>query len=234
MKKIFTLSILLFVFLSFNGFAQESIIGDINYALLEKYIAAAKENYPRRKIYDAKVTGLKTAIPMNALSYLDIFNASYFYKPDRSNQGTITTNPDGSTTNAISFNGFQFGVNLNLGNFLQKPYMGKRAKAEYKVAQLEAQEYELTLAVEVKKRYYTYVQQIGLLKINTLSVQDNKNVADNLKNKFEKGQLSLDTYNQSRINLAAANTAKLETEVNLLVAKDALEEMIGMPLSDIK
>lgn len=234
MKKLSALSFLLFTLLTFNASAQESIIGEINYAMLQKYIDAAKENYPRKKIFDMKAVSLKTAIPMNALSYLDIFNASYFYRPDKTTLTSVGTNPDGSTTNNLSFNGFQFGVNLNLGNFLQKPYMGKRAKAEYKVARLEAQEYETTLAIDVKKRYYTYVQQISLLKINTLSVQDNKNVADNLKNKFEKGQISLDTYNQSRINLAAAYTAKLETEVNLLVAKDALEEIIGSPLSDIK
>lgn len=234
MKKIFTLSLVLSVILGFNASAQESIIGDINYQQLEKYIDLARENYPRKKIYDAKAASLHTAIPMNALSYLDIFNASYFYRPDKTTLTSVGTNPDGSTSNSLSFNGFQFGATLNLGNFLQKPYMGKKAKAEYKVAKLEAQEYETTLAVEVKKRYYTYIQQITQLKINTQSVQDNKNVADNLKNKFEKNQITLDEYNQSRINLATASTAKLETEVNLLLAKDALEEIIGMPLSAVK
>lgn len=235
MKKKTTLSLFVLVLISvFNVSAQETIIGDLNYNLLVKYIESAKESFPRRKIFETKAVALKTAIPMNALSYLDIFNASYFYRPDNSNLGSVGTNPDGSTVNNISFNGFQFGVNVNLGNFLQKPYMGKRAKAEYNVAKLEAQEYETTLTVEVKKRYYTYIQQLSLLKINTQSVQDNRNVADNLKSKFERGQIALDTYNQSRINLAAAETAKLETEVNLLVAKDALEEIVGKPLSDFK
>ncbi len=59
-------------------------------------------------------------------------------------------------------------------------------------------------------------------------------MADNLKYKFEKGEISLDTYNQSRINLASANTAKIQSEVTPLEAKDNLEEIIGMHLSDIK
>jgi len=232
MKKIAPLSLLFLAFFGFQASAQETIIGEVNYPLLQKYIEAAKEYFPRKKIFDQKVISAQTAIPINAVSYLDILNASYFYRPD--NSTVITTPGSGNLTNPYSVNGFQFGVNINIGNFLQKPYMGKKAKAEYKVAKLEAQEYDNTLAIEVKKRYYNYIQQIAQLKINTQSVQDNKNVADNLKYKFEKGEISLDTYNQSRINLASATTGKIQSEVNLLVAKDALEEIIGKPLSEIK
>nr|WP_068892898.1 TolC family protein [Pedobacter panaciterrae] len=156
----------------------------------------------------------------------DRFNASYFYRPN--NKTAI------DVINPFAVNGFQLSVNLNLGNFLQKPYAGKKAKADYKIAQLQAEDFRLTLATEVKKRYYAYIQQINQLKIYTQSVQDNQNVADNLKNKFEKGEVALDTYNQSRINLTIASTSKIQTEVNLLSAKDALEEIIGMKLSEVK
>lgn len=227
MKKLSALTLLLLVFIASNVSAQESIIGDINYGMLEKYIQAAKDFYPRRKVLEQRAESIKTAKAINAVSYLDLFTASYFYRPDK-NSSTI--NP----SNPYTVNGFQYGVTLNLGNFLQKPFIGKKAKADYKVAQFEAQEYDLTLAREVKLRYYTYVQQINQLKINTQSVQDNKNVADNLKYKFEKGEISLDVYNQSRINLATANTAKIQSEVALFAAKDALEELTGKPLSEIK
>lgn len=230
MKKFSALSLLLLALLGFKASAQESIIGEINYPLLEKYIQLAKENFPRKKIFDNKVVSAQTAIPMNAVSYLDILNASYSYRPN----GDQTVNNNGNGTLITTVNGFQFGVNLNIGTFLQKPYAGKKARAEYNVAKLEAQEYQTTLAIEVKKRYYVYIQQISQLKINTQSVQDNKNVADNLKYKFEKGEISLDTYNQSRINLASANTSKIQSEVTLLEAKDNLEEIIGAHLSDIK
>ncbi|WP_442588350.1 TolC family protein [Pedobacter sp. AW31-3R] len=227
MKQFSALTLLIVAFFSLELRAQETIIEDINYATLEKYIAAAKDYYPRRKLLNTKAEGIKTTIPMSTLSYLDIFNVSYFYRPDKSSDAINPSNP-------YTVNGFQFGVNLNLGTFLQKPYATKRAKAEYKVAKLEAEEYDNTLVLEVKRRYYAYIQQIGQLKINTQSVQDNKNVADNLKYKFEKGELGLDVYNQSRINLATANTSKLQSEVSFLEAKDALEEIIGCPLSDIK
>jgi len=232
MKKLSTLSFFLLVFFASTVSAQESIIGDINYGLLEKYIQAAKEYYPRRKILEQKAESIKTAKAMNAVSYLDIFTASYFYRPSESSSSSdpVVINP----SNPYTVNGFQYGVTLNLGNFLQKPFAGKKAKADYKVAQFEAQEYDITLGLEVKRRYYAYVQQLSQLKINTQSVQDNKNVADNLKYKFEKGEISLDIYNQSRINLATANTAKIQSEVTYLEAKDALEALIGKKLTDIK
>lgn len=226
MKKLLNIIVVSLMFLSVNSFAQESIIGEIKYADLERYIALAKENYPKTKAFNETITKAKNELPITALSYLDIFNASYFYRPE--NKSVL------DPINPYNVNGFQFGINLNLGNFLQKPFNARKAKSDLKIAQYQAKEYELALEVEVKKRYYNYIQQISQLKIYTVSMQDNKNTADNLRRKFEKGELSLDTYNQSRINLTSATTSKIQTEVNYLSAKDSLEEIIGMKLSDVK
>lgn len=220
------MALIALMFISLDTYAQESIIGDIKYADLEKYIALAKQNYPRRKALNETVTKAKAELPITALSYLDIFNASYFYRPEKKS----VIDP----INPYNVNGFQFGINVNLGAFLQKPFTAKKAKSDLKIAQYQADEYELALAVEVKRRYYTYIQQISQLKIYTQSVQDNKNVADNQLYKFEKGEITLDTYNQSRINLTNANTSKIQAEVNLLNAKDSLEEIIGVKLSEVK
>lgn len=226
MKKLFKMALIALMFISLDTYAQESIIGDIKYADLEKYIALAKQNYPRRKALNETVTKAKAELPITALSYLDIFNASYFYRPEKKS----VIDP----INPYNVNGFQFGINVNLGAFLQKPFTAKKAKSDLKIAQYQADEYELSLAVEVKRRYYAYIQQISQLKIYSQSVQDNKNVADNQLYKFEKGEITLDTYNQSRINLTNANTAKIQAEVNLLNAKDSLEEIIGVKLSEVK
>lgn len=226
MKKSLQIALILLMITGLKTYAQESIIGEINYADLQKYIALAKENYPKRKALNETITKAQNELPITALSYLDIFNASYFYRPESKS----VLDP----INPYNVNGFQFGVNVNLGNFLQKPFNARKAKSDYKIAQYQAKEYELALEVEVKKRYYAYIQQINQLKIYTTSMQDNKNTADNLRGKFEKGEISLDTYNQSRINLTSVTTAKIQTEVNLLSAKDALEEIIGIKLSDVK
>jgi outer membrane protein TolC len=215
--------------LTISTFAQESIIGEINYGLLEKYIEAARVNYPKRKLVKAQEDISKAGVTISQLSYLDIFSASYFYRP---NDKAAIIAP--GTVNPYIVNGIQYGININLGNFLQKPFLVKRAKAEYKVAQLQTADYDVSLVTEVKRRYYNYVQMLQELKIRTIKTQDNKSVADNSKRRFEKGEITLDQYNFSRIQLADASTERLQTEVNYLNAKDALEEIIGQKLTDIK
>jgi len=233
MKKRYAFILVALCLSGFKSSAQESIIGDINYGLLEKYIQAAKEYYPKRKVNEFQTNSAKASVTIATLSYLDLFSASYFYRPNNNgNVGTVPTN-NGGTTVALG-NGVQYGISLNLANFLQKPFLVRKAKDDYRVAQLQAQDYDITLVSEVKKRYYTYVQMVSQLKIKTLTAQDNYGVAENARRRFEKGEIQLDAYNASRTQLADSNTSKIQTEVTYLLAKDALEEIIGQKLSDIK
>lgn len=230
MKAILKIALASVMFISFNASAQESIIGDIDYNLLQKYIKAAKEYYPKRKIMQNQQTIAKTDVTISHLSYLDIFSASYFYRPD--DQPAISA--PGITNNPYIVNGIQYGININLGSFLTKPFNTKKAKSLYKVAQLQAEDFDIALETDVKKRYYTYIQMLNELKLKTQTAEDNKGVAESLRRRFEKGEIALDAYNGSRVLLAESTTSKIQTEVNYLVAKDALEEIIGAKLTDIK
>ena len=124
-------------------------------------------------------------------------------------------------------------MSVNLGNFLQKPFEVKKAKAELKVAQLEEKEYASVLANEVKTRYYNYIYQLNELKLKTQSAQDNKTVSDDLRYKFEKGEITLQGYNEARISLSGSNSEKIQAELEFLKAKDALEQIIGKKLEEI-
>jgi outer membrane protein TolC len=225
MKKIIFLGLLLVAVFS-SSFAQESIVSQINYNQLERYIESARENYPRKRILALNTEQARNNVPMTAISFLDIFNASYIYRPDQATALNVL--------NPYAVNGFQFGVSVNLGNFLQKPYEVKKAKSELKVAQLEEKEYEAVLANEVKKRYYDYVYQLNELKLKTQSAQDNKTVSDDQRYKFEKGEITLQGYNVSRISAHEANSDRIQAELEFLKAKDALEEIIGKKLEEVK
>lgn len=226
MKNLFKIALAALMLLSVNSYAQETIIPDIKYADLEKYIDLAKQNYPRKKMFETRTEGIKTAVTIASLSYLDMFNGSYFYRP----QGKTAIDP----LNPYVVNGFQFGINVSLGDLLTKPFNIKKAKSDYKIAQLEEQEYNTQLTIEVKKRYYDYIQSINLLKLNAQMASDNKGVAESLRGKFEKGEITLDTYNQSRIMQFSSIQAKITAEATFLKAKDSLEEIIGMKLTDVK
>ena len=63
---------------------------------------------------------------------------------------------------------------------------------------------------------------------------DAKIVAERLRDRFLKGDITVDVYTLSRTSLTAANTAAIQGEVNLLFAKDALEEIIGAKLESFK
>lgn len=237
MKKTYTLIAIFLCLLSLKSSAQESIIGEINYGLLEKYIQTAKEYYPRRKIFESQRETSKVGVTLAKINYLDIFSASYFYRPNgeaTSTSSTAVLPGQTGNTNLIVGNGIQYGISVNLASFISKPFLVKRAKSEYKVAQLQSADYEITLVSEVKRRYYTYVQMLAELKIKTQTAQENKTVADNARRRFEKGEIALDAYNSSRIQLSDSNTNQIQTEVNYLTAKDALEEMLGKKLSEIQ
>jgi len=226
MKKSFALIFTGLLFACFNISAQESIIGDVNYGTLEKYVQAAKQYHPRKKVYEASIERAKSVVDAAKISYLDIFQASYYYRPTE--RATIDLN------NPYSVNGFQYQATLNLGVFLQKPAQIKRAKADLKIAQFESEDYDATLVTEVKRRYYNYIRLINDLKIKTQTSQDNKDVVDNLKAKYEKGEGQSEAYIYARIKLSEANSNKIQAENDLLIAKDALEEIIGQRLVDIK
>lgn len=226
MKKLFNITFFALLLTSFNVFSQESVISGINYNDLDKYIELAKQNFPKRKMFEERVKISKTGITTAQLSYLDLLNVSYFYRPNDRN----VIDP----INPYNVNGVQFGISVSLGSLLSKPFEIKRARSEYRIAKLEDEEYNTTLTMEVKRRYYDYILMMGQLKLTTQNAQDNKGVAESLRNKFEKGEITLEAYNQSRVAQSSSDSALIQAEVNYLKAKDLLEEVIGTKLSDVK
>ena len=206
--------------------AQETLMDEINYNQLQKYIEMAKEYYPQRQILAEQEKIAKNDLSAANISFLDPFSASYFYRPDE--QDAI--NPQ----NPYLYNGFQLSATINLGDFLQKPFQSKSAKSNLKIAQLERQIYDTELEKEVKNRYYDYIFQVKALKVQTIAAQDATGTFQTLTNRFEKGEVTLEEYNEARAAIAVANTSKIETEKSYLQAKDNLEEIIGVKLSDVK
>lgn len=225
MKKAIVVLILVFTILAPSARAQETIMDEINYNQLEKFIQMAKDYYPQRKILAEQESQAKNSLTMSSLSYLDLFSASYFYRP----QNKQAINPE----NPYITNGVQFGVNLNLGGYLQKPFQAKNARSNLEIVKLEKQVYDNELEKEVKNRYYNYILQLKELKLKTVAAQDVSGTVQDLTNRFEKGEITLDEYNSGRASLSDAGSTKMQTEINYLRAKDDLEEIIGVKLTDV-
>lgn len=225
-KKLLTALLIPFLFTSILVSAQESVIEDINYTQLEQFIELAKANYPRNKIMALNERKAKGAAPMEALSYLDMFSASYYYRPE----DRTSINPE----NPYSVNGFQFSVSTSLGTLITTPYRIKQAKIDYEIAKLERADYEKILVSEVKSRYYQYVFNLKELKLKTKNAQDSKGMADNIAIRFERGEIELDAYNASITSFNDATSSRMQAEVAYLLAKDRLEEIIGKNINELE
>lgn len=221
--------------------AQNTLVTEISDVYLDKLISTAKTNYPHIKSLNSRITTAQTNLTRTKYSYLDVITFSYVYQPNNTvnlNAYQYGTDPalSGTTTNTRTafFNGSQVGVFFNLGAYLQKPLAVKQAKEELSVANNELQEYLITLATQVKKRYYIYLQRLAALKLQNQATIDVESGLKDIKYRFEKGEETLDNYNKARLTLTQQNQAKIVAEADLFLAKADLEELLGDKLENIK
>ena len=162
------------------------------------------------------------------LTIFDAFTLSYIYQP-----GTTTfVDPVNPTTSY--FRGLQAGVFLNLGSLLRTPVNNRKAKTDLRIAQNDQDEYDLTLATEVKTRYYTYIMSMATLKLQSRNMQQAEAASKDAEYKYKKGELIFDTYNKTQIQYTQNIQTKIEAEGNLFIAKASLEEILGDKLENIK
>ena len=203
--------------------AQETMVTEVNYAFLEKLISTAKENYPRVKSFQNRINIAKSNITQSQLSWFDAVRFSYVYQP---NNTLDIVNPN-------FFNGYQIGLSLNLGTVLKNPSQIKKSKEELKIANNEQQEYDITITTLVKERYFIYLQYLAILRLQTTAVQDASSVLKSVKYQYEKSEETFTVYNQALLSLTQFNSAKIQAETNLFIAKSNLEELINEKLENI-
>ncbi|MCH5597901.1 TolC family protein [Niabella ginsengisoli] len=226
--------LLMLVFTSLQGFSQESIINDIDDPFLNKCISLAMVSYPKRKATDATLERAKAQISMATMSLFDIFNAGYFYSPQK-NEGLIYIPGGGSGgTNNVVLSGFQFGVTVNLGSFLSKPANIKAAKADYKIAKAQSDDYQIELTNLVKSSYYDFLAAKRQLEVKLLAAKDFKSILTNAQSQFQNGTVTLDIYTEAKSASIAADVEALEAEVTYLKAKNTLESIIGTKIENVK
>ncbi|MFL9481439.1 TolC family protein [Chitinophagaceae bacterium LWZ2-11] len=213
----------LFISLSFMAKAQESMLPDVSYAYLDKLIATAKENYPKVKAMERRVKIAQNNVSKAKMSWFDIVSFTYLYSP---NNSTTLTNPS-------LLNGYQFGLFFSLGSLFQKPSLVRNAKQDFEIAKLDKQEYNLNIEAEVKSRYFTYIGQKTLVRMQSRAALDAESVMKEMKYKFEKGEAGLDNYNTSLIALSQIQQRVIEAESAVLIAKSKLEEIVGKKLEEI-
>jgi outer membrane protein TolC len=202
----------------------KTMMPEISYPYLDTLIALAKQNYPRVRTFERRVAAQQQNLKKMKLGWLDVFTFSFLYSP---NNSTTLINPS-------ILNGYQLGIFFNLGGLLKNKSMIGQAKEDLKVTEFERDEYYINLASLVKQRYFTYIQQFAILKVRQEAESDAESNMEMFKHKYEKGEVTLDDYNKSLVNLADRVQSKIESEGSVLVAKSSLEELVGKKLEDIR
>jgi outer membrane protein TolC len=211
-------------FIFYQARAQESLYQDVSDAYLEKLIEVSKANYPRIKMYQERIDMAETGIKKAKLSYFDIFSFSYLYSPSN-NLATVSPSFLG---------GYQFGFFANIGSILQKPSQVKQAKHEYAALKYDKEAYDLNIEAEVKKRYFTYIQKLAILRVRSSALLDVESMLINIRHRFEKGEETLENYNKALLMKADHAQNIVTAEGDIMVAKSTLEELLGQKLEDIK
>ncbi len=207
---------------------QESIIPSISDSYIDKLVASAKMHYPKAKTFEDRVNIAHYNVQKAKLDWFNVLTFNYVYTPANTS-GSVTT-----TTGLSYAAGAQFGVGTSIGNILQKPGLVRVAKEEYDIAKMNQEEYALNITTIVKQRYYLYVQQLSALNWKTKSMESADRISKESKYKFEKGEVTFDTYNSTYIAYSNSVQTKMDAEVAYLIAKSNLEEIIGVKLEEIK
>jgi outer membrane protein TolC len=206
-------------------YAQESMINDINLGYLQQLIDTAKKYYPKAKILQTQTAIARTTYHQQETSWLDIITPSYIYNAGNASLNLVTPN---------LFNGYQIAFTLNLGTIVAKPFLIHNAKQAVKVAQLQQDDYNVTLEAQVKRYYYAYMFAKANLRVLNKSVQDAQVNLAQIKHKFESGETTLTEYNSALTASYAQSSSKISGELAVFNAKVNLEEFVGRRLEDIK
>jgi outer membrane protein TolC len=220
---IMILMISLFCF-SKNVKAQETMIPDISYLFLEKIIATAKTNYPLLKQLDIRQKVEEYNVKNSKLTWFNSVNALYLSQPMG---GAALVNP-------LFQNGVQLAININIAQTLQTPNNIKIAKQQLQLAKETTSQYEATIEAQIKTRYFTYIQQLNSVKLFTKNLQDSEGLVQDLRIKYERGEVEFRDYSEALINFSSLSKQKLEAEAGYLTAKALIEELTITKLEDIK
>lgn len=120
-----------------------------------------------------------------------------------------------------------------INTFKSKASMAKTKEA-LKLVNYEEDEYNLTLETQVKLRYFTYVQQLITLRLQTKVYLDVQSINKNIQNKYSKGEVQFTDYLQAQMALSSAMQGKVSAEASFLTSKALLEELLTKKIEEIQ
>ncbi len=191
--------------------------------LEEKLVYLAWENYPRNETFQHEINKSQEKIKQAKLGWVQPLSLQFYYgEPHINNQFESTFFPR-----------YNLGVNVNIGQILQTPSKVRSANEDLAISLNNINTQKHLIRAEVLRRYYNYQLKLELLKIHIQAHDDAYNAYLDITQKFKDGRATLVAYTQSALAHNQAAEQKVKSEMEVKMAKVAVEELIGVRLEEV-
>ncbi len=194
----------------------------------EKLVRLSWQNLPSNIATQSQIIIAENAVTMARWSWLDRLTFS-----SNLNEYTIGARdlPDGRTAFWPKYN---FNISFSPGMILKVPMEIKTAKENLRLTQLATDEQKIQTRNLVLQRYQDYLMQKQVLEMEARMLESATTEFELKEERFKRGQLLLDEYNESARAYMSQQRQKLAAETNYIKAKLELESLIGVRLEDVK
>lgn len=199
--------------------------------MAERLVQLAWNNHPSNRTPQHQLNLAQHEYQRQSFFWLNMFSVA-----GNLNEFTIEQtfgNPD-PNIGTFLFPRYNVGFFMRLGDIPQGTRMKRIAKARVRIAEEEINIRKLELREEVLTRYEDYLMHRELLRIQVEVTEDESVKYQLAEQKFRNGQISIEDYNASLKSYNAELVKKIRQQRDFNVSRIALEQLIGVRLSEVR
>lgn len=140
--------------------------------------------------------------------------------------------PDSS--GSVFFPRYNFGLNLNLYNILSQKSKSRIGRRDIEIAEQRVNEKKLEIRAETLGRFAKFRLAKAILKTRTLFEQETYNNFILIQQLYKTDEKTYEDYSAASSAYYEAQEARLHAETDVLLAKLALEEIIGLKWEQVQ
>lgn len=201
---------------------------DVPYA--ERLVQLAWQNYSENRKFELNILATEKAIGLARAGWLDLLTLQFnINSRTLSSFGDFSVDGDGNQF----FPWYNVGVNISPSRFVTVPAEVKLAEFEHQMSFYDLNSQKLHIRAETLTRYERYQHNLDQLKVISENYETSNSTFILIRERFNRGEATLEDFNAASLARIGALTGKLTAELELRLAKIALEELIGMKLEEV-
>lgn len=206
----------------YNRIILPASVGEVDFS--ERLVQLAWANHPSNTVVQMKAEQTQYEINRAKLGWMQ-----RFFVAGNLNEFTIR----GQNENFF-FPRYNIGVTLPLGVFVETPNQTKIAKTEQKIAYEQVNQQKLAIRAQVLSLYQNYTSLKEIFRIQSEITEDENARYILVEQQFKMGEATLEKLNEALRGYNEQMLRKIRSENDMLQTKIQLEELIGMPLEEVR